>query len=193
VMSESCAIDHPVAQPKTSVLRMNADTTPGWRRCVDEVRGGRRSHSDPTLARGRNAECQDRLCESEPLGTSDRYQGQWPGVTVNELATLKECYRTAAQRGATDRGRRREVHAGHGYLLDQFLWPDHESTYRRYGGPTSANGFASRPRSSHPYDKRRERLRHFLPLLAVEGVLTTGTVRPSTPMQRSSTPRRTSG
>jgi len=34
------------------------------------------------------------------------------------------------------------VHAGHAYLLDQFLWPDTNRRTDGYGGPDIRNGFA---------------------------------------------------
>src|SRR5882757_1009151 len=122
VMSESCAIDHPVASAKTSVLRMNADTTPGWRRCVDEVREVGGHILIQLWHEGAMRECQDSALPSlSPSGLQTGTKASGRAFTVNELATLKECYRTAAQRAQQIGAAGVEVHAGHGYLLDQFL------------------------------------------------------------------------
>jgi len=126
--------------------------------------------------------------ESEPLGTSDRYQGSGRAFTVNELATLKECYRTAAQRAQQIGAAGVEVHAGHGYLLDQFLWPDTNRRTDGYGGPDIRQRVRFAAEVVASYAKRRATTSSFPSASRSGRCPTTALSRPSTPMQRSSTP-----
>jgi 2,4-dienoyl-CoA reductase-like NADH-dependent reductase (Old Yellow Enzyme family) len=136
VMSESCAIDHPVASAKTSVLRMNADTKSGWRRCVEEVREVGGCILIQLWHEGAMRECEDPALPSlSPSGLRTGTKPSGRALTGSELAALKESYTTAAQRAQEIGAAGVEVHAGHGYLLDQFLWPDTNRRTDGYGGP----------------------------------------------------------
>ncbi|EQB00498.1 oxidoreductase [Sphingobium baderi] len=136
VISESCAIDHPVATTKTGAIRINADTEPGWRRCIDEVRsvGGQILVQlwHEGAMRERNGHALPSLSPSG-LQTASRANGR--SLAPLELTQLKDCYRIAALRAQALGAAGVEVHAGHGYLLDQFLWPATNRRNDKYGGP----------------------------------------------------------
>ncbi|MDB5582461.1 MAG: hypothetical protein JWR80_7637 [Bradyrhizobium sp.] len=135
VMSESCAIDHPVATAKKGAVRMNADTEAGWRLCIDEVRAAGGQILIQLWHEGAMRECHDQALTSlSPSGLQTGVKPNGRPFTAAELTGLKDSYRVAALRAQRLGAAGVEVHAGHGYLLDQFLWPDTNRRTDGYGG-----------------------------------------------------------
>ncbi|HMI17981.1 MAG TPA: hypothetical protein VK533_00420 [Sphingomonas sp.] len=140
VMSESCAIDHPSASAKTTCVRLNRQTETAWRRCVDSVRragahmfiqlwheGGLRLAPD---AGDRHA---DDLTLS-PSGLAGPGEPAGREMTVADFEDVKAGYVDAARRAQEIGASGIELHAGHGFLLDQFLWSETNQRPDRYGG-----------------------------------------------------------
>lgn len=133
VIGESCAIDHPTATRQSGAARMTADTRDGWAHCVDEVRGAGGHMLIQLWHEGALRNSDDGKTIS-PSGLVS--PGKWNGsaASLMELDALREAYVCAALEAKAIGANGVEVHAAHGYLLDQFLW--HGSNLRDdgYGG-----------------------------------------------------------
>ena len=140
IITECVAVDHPSATRTRKYGRLAEDTADGWARCVDAVHdaGGhffpQIGHEGAHLA----APDGDYFATSPVLSPSGLMK---PGTVVGSPATIAdlEAVRDAFVRSA--RVARRigadgiEIHACHGYLLDQFLWAATNVRDDGYGGP----------------------------------------------------------
>lgn len=136
VIGESVAIDHPSATIQPTAALLNANTRDGWAACVDAVRNG---GSEMMLQLWHEGALRTDGNALSPSGLA--YPGKASGraATLDELAEIRDGFVRSA-RIAQDIGACGvEVHAAHGYFLDQFLW--HGSNIREdgYGGPDIAN------------------------------------------------------
>jgi 2,4-dienoyl-CoA reductase-like NADH-dependent reductase (Old Yellow Enzyme family) len=138
VIGESCAVDHASATAQETACHLNAATLYAWSLCVDAVHkaggemllqlwheGALRNPSD-----GRTL---------SPSGTA--YPGHSGGhaATIAELDELRAAYVRSALLARSAGAAGVEVHACHGYLLDQFLWEATNSRSDPYGGPEMRN------------------------------------------------------
>lgn len=136
VIGESAAVDHPSATVQPSAAHLNAATADGWRACVDAVgeaggamllqlwhEGAMRSDGQALSASG--------------LAHPGKVSGR--AATLDELAQIRDGFvrsaRIAQQVGAAGV----EVHAAHGYFLDQFLWAGSNRRTDGYGGDDIAH------------------------------------------------------
>jgi 2,4-dienoyl-CoA reductase-like NADH-dependent reductase (Old Yellow Enzyme family) len=134
VIGESCAVDHESATAQATACHLNPATQYAWSLCVDAVHkagaemllqlwheGALRNPSD-----GRTL---------SPSGTA--YPGHCAGraATIAELDELRAAYVRSALLARSAGAAGIEVHACHGYLLDQFLWQATNSRVDGYGGP----------------------------------------------------------
>lgn len=133
VISEAAAVDHPSATVQPTAARINSGTAAAWGRCVDAVHaadghmllqlwheGGLRNPADGgTLS---------------PSGTA--YPGRSGGraATASDLAVIRDAFLRSARLAQSVGADGVEVHACHGYLLDQFLWPATNQRDDGYGG-----------------------------------------------------------
>jgi len=138
IIGESCAIDHPTATAQPSAASMTAATRDGWAHCVEEVHeaGGRMLIQLWHEGAARKADDGQTISPSGLL-TAGRVNGR--AATITELEGVLQAYVTAA-RDAQDVGADGvEVHAAHGFLLDQFLWSETNQRDDHFGGPTLAD------------------------------------------------------
>ncbi|MFM0175647.1 12-oxophytodienoate reductase [Paraburkholderia sediminicola] len=139
-ITECIAVDHPSATRTRKYGRLAEDTADGWARCVDAVNeaGGhffaQIGHDGAHLA----APDGDYFASAPVLSPSGLMK---PGTVVGSPATIAdlESVRDAFVRSARIAKRIGadgvEIHACHGYLLDQFLWADTNIRDDQYGGP----------------------------------------------------------
>jgi 2,4-dienoyl-CoA reductase-like NADH-dependent reductase (Old Yellow Enzyme family) len=139
-ITESIAVDHPSATRTRKYGRLAEDTADGWARCIDAVHeaGGhfftQIGHDGALLA----APDGDYFAAAAVLSPSGLMK---PGTVVGNPATIAdlEAVREAFVRSARIAKRIGadgvEIHACHGYLLDQFLWAGTNVRDDQYGGP----------------------------------------------------------
>jgi len=143
VISESTSPDHPSAYWQPIMGRLEPGTLSGWQRVVDAVRG----EGAAFLMQLWHPGVMRTVAESHPLASyptlspSGLVQAGRPhgrAFTRAELHELRDAYVRAAldaQRLGADGV---EIHAAHGYLLDQFLWAETNRRDDDYGGATLA-------------------------------------------------------
>jgi 2,4-dienoyl-CoA reductase-like NADH-dependent reductase (Old Yellow Enzyme family) len=139
VMSEACAIDHPSAGGEGKVLRMTSFTKDAWRRCVEGVsaegahmviqlwhRGGMREQ----ILSGPGAD----IPTISPSGLAGRSKSGGRAILPTELSGIKQSYVRSALMAQEIGAAGVEIHGGHGFLLDQFLWSVTNRRTDGYGG-----------------------------------------------------------
>jgi 2,4-dienoyl-CoA reductase-like NADH-dependent reductase (Old Yellow Enzyme family) len=139
VISESCAIDHPTSTAQPLALYMDDATVDSWAACVDAVHeaGGHMLiqlwHEGALRKEGTGG----RHPEAPTISPSGLIHGgkrNGRGATAADLDELIEAYGRSAL-AARDAGADGiEIHAAHGYLMDQFLWADTNRRTDGYGG-----------------------------------------------------------
>ncbi len=160
VITEGVAIDHPTAVDSPSVPRMTGDAAlEGWRRVVAGVHaaGGRvipqlwhvgplwgaMGDVDPNLKPMRPSGVWGRVGRTVyPADYIERAAAPTAPMTERDMADVIEAYVRSA-RNAVDVGFDGiAIHAGHGYLLDSFLWePTNHRTDGWGGDPTRRLAF----------------------------------------------------
>ena len=133
VISEAAAVDHPSATVQPTACRLAPHTAAAWAHCVNAVHvagghmllqlwheGGLRNPVDGgTLS---------------PSGLA--YPGRAGGrpATAADLIEIRDAFARSARLAQSVGADGVEVHACHGYLLDQFLWPATNQRDDGYGG-----------------------------------------------------------
>ena len=144
VMSEACAIDHESAGGEGKVLRMTCSTKAAWRRCVEGVRaegahmviqlwhrGGMREQ----ILNGPGAD----IPTISPSGLAGRSKSGGRALLASELSAIKQSYVRSALMAQDIGAVGVEIHGGHGFLLDQFLWSVTNRRTDGYGGDEIAD------------------------------------------------------
>ena len=144
IIAESCAVDHPSASHKESVVRMNESTMEAWRDCVVAVsgvgghtliqlwhEGAQRSELSAGLHAG--------IPTISPSGLLNGSRRSGRSATLEELQELESSYVRSALMALEIGAAGVEIHAGHGYLLDQFLWAQTNRRDDGYGGDDLAH------------------------------------------------------
>lgn len=133
VIGESCAIDHPSATAQPTAARLDRGTLPAWRACVDAVRGAG-GHMLIQLWHEGALRIADDDWTLSPSGLAHATRRNGRAATLDELRSIRDAY-VAAARDAADIGATGvEVHAAHGYFLDQCLWAETNLRSDGYGG-----------------------------------------------------------
>jgi 2,4-dienoyl-CoA reductase-like NADH-dependent reductase (Old Yellow Enzyme family) len=136
VIAEACAVDHPSAASNPFFARLNAGTRDAWRACVDAVHeaGGRMFlqlwHQGAVDTGGADSD----FTALSPSGLAHPDQPFGRPASPAELAGITRAFAAGAACAGEIGADGVEVHACHGYLLDQFLWPDINLRADRYGG-----------------------------------------------------------
>jgi 2,4-dienoyl-CoA reductase-like NADH-dependent reductase (Old Yellow Enzyme family) len=140
VITESCAVDHTSATQVPFFTRITPQTVEAWARIVAEVKGAGGSILMQLWHEGaiRQEGGEGPYAAYPTLSPSGLAHGGKPNgraATGDELEAIKAAFvRSAllAQQIGVDGV---EVHAAHGYLLDQFLWAETNRRTDGYGGP----------------------------------------------------------
>jgi len=139
VITESCAVDHPSATQNDMFARIDASTMDAWAACFAAVQGAggkmlmqlwhegavRKDGGDGPLAQ---------FPTLSPSGLV--YAGKENGraATSEDLAAIKDAFIRSAIMARAVGADGVEIHACHGYLLDQFLWSETNRREDGYGG-----------------------------------------------------------
>jgi 2,4-dienoyl-CoA reductase-like NADH-dependent reductase (Old Yellow Enzyme family) len=136
VIGESAAIDHPSATVQPTSAHLNASTAAGWKTCVDAVRaaGGEMLlqlwHEGAMRTDGQ-------ALSASGLAHPGKASGR--AATLDELAKIRDGFVRSALIAQGIGACGVEVHAAHGYFLDQFLWAGTNVRDDGYGGPDIAH------------------------------------------------------
>ncbi|MEV4536299.1 12-oxophytodienoate reductase [Asanoa sp. NPDC049518] len=136
IVTEGVLVGHPSAGHERTVPRMTAGPVEaGWRRVVDDVHtaGGRIAAQLWHLGSLRDPV--DGVRAWAPSGVREPGRPASHAMTLTDMDVLLESYAEAARVAARAGFDAVEVHAAHGYLLDEFLWPFTNRRTDAYGGP----------------------------------------------------------
>jgi 2,4-dienoyl-CoA reductase-like NADH-dependent reductase (Old Yellow Enzyme family) len=138
VISESCAIGHPSANAQPAASRLAPDTLEAWSRCVGAVNdaGG---HMLLQLWHEGGLRKDDDGQTLSPSGYGHPGLRRGRSASDDDLDELVEAYVASALLAQRAGAAGVEVHAAHGYLLDQFLWADTNLRADGYGGAAIAD------------------------------------------------------
>lgn len=144
VITEASAVDHPSATQEVTYARVTPDTIDAWADCIDVVRGeGGKMFLQLWHEGAVRREGGDGPYAGEPtlspsgIRSADRPQGR--AATLEEMEGIKEAFARSAVLAKQAGAAGVEVHACHGYLLDQFLWSVTNTREDGYGGPDFAD------------------------------------------------------
>jgi len=138
VITEGTAIDHPSATFNSNICRMADHTLDGWRQVVRQVHaiGGKifcqlwhaGAYRDPGSGPFPDAPT------ISPSGLAGPGCKVGSAMTASDIKTLIDAYVLAAKNAREIGFDGVEVHAAHGYLIDQFLWWGTNQRTDEYGG-----------------------------------------------------------
>jgi 2,4-dienoyl-CoA reductase-like NADH-dependent reductase (Old Yellow Enzyme family) len=143
VIAEACAIDHPSAASNDFFARLDAGTRDAWRECVDAVHqaGGRMFlqlwHQGAVDTGGRDGK--PAFVALSPSGLEHQGKPFGRPASAAELTEIRQAFARSAALAKEIGADGVEVHACHGYLLDQFLWPETNLRTDGYGGAEMAD------------------------------------------------------
>lgn len=140
VISEACAVDHPSATSNSLFGWLTARTSGAWRSCVEAVHSAGGAMFLQLWHQGAvdTGEADDAFVALSPSGLAHPDKPFGRAASAADLAAIRQAFvrsATCAQETGADGV---EIHACHGYLLDQFLWPAINLRTDRYGGAMSA-------------------------------------------------------
>ena len=139
VISESCGIDHPSATKNPTFARIAPSTREAWRECIAGVHeaGGAmflQLWHQGAVNYGGDAETNPDFVAVSPSGLAHPGAEFGRAATEADLESLKEAFVRGALDAEEIGADGVELHAAHGFLLDQFLWPGTNQRTDRYGG-----------------------------------------------------------
>jgi 2,4-dienoyl-CoA reductase-like NADH-dependent reductase (Old Yellow Enzyme family) len=139
VITESCAVDHTSATQVPFFVRLTPDTAEAWAECVAEVKsaGGlmlmQLWHEGAIRQEGGEGPWAAYPTLS-PSGLAHAARPNGRAATAQELEDIKQAFVRSALLAKQIGADGVEVHAAHGYLLDQFLWAETNRRTDGYGG-----------------------------------------------------------
>jgi len=136
IIGESGAIDHWSSTVQPTAAHINAATRDGWKRCVDEV-GEAGGAMLLQLWHEGSLRTDGEALSASGLARPGRESGRT--MTLGELAEVRDGFVRSAQIAQEIGAAGVEVHAAHGYFLDQFLWHGTNVRSDGYGGPDIAH------------------------------------------------------
>lgn len=138
IIGESCAVDHPSATAQVTAGRLNARTAPDWKKVVDGVREAGGHMLIQLWHEGAMREANDDATIS-PSGYAYPGRANGRAATLAEIFEIRDAFIASAIHAHEIGAHGVEVHACHGYLLDQFLWEATNSRQDGYGGADIAD------------------------------------------------------
>ncbi|MFD2157221.1 12-oxophytodienoate reductase [Rhodococcus jostii] len=142
IITEGVRIPHPAAGPDSVPLIDGAEVLRSWRAVTDAVHAEGGAIAAQLWHEGSQRDVLDGGREGQeavsPSGIDVAGNQVGRALRIDELGALADVYAKAA-RNARDAGFDAvEVHGGHGYLLDQFLWGNTNRRTDGYGGTLTA-------------------------------------------------------
>jgi len=134
IIGESCAVDHVSATGQPTAGKLDAQTASAWGHCVDEVRAAGGHMLIQLWHEGALREARDDMTLS-PSGLAHPGRPNGRAATAVELVEIREAFVRSAHHAAAISASGVEIHACHGYMLDQFLWAETNLRDDGYGGP----------------------------------------------------------
>lgn len=139
IITESCAVDHPSSTRTPIFCRINDATMSAWERCFDAVNraGGRMFlqlwHEGAVRKEGGDGpDSQFPTLSPSGLVQAGKLNGR--ACTLEDLDAIRDAFVRGALAAREIGAAGVEVHACHGYLLDQFLWAETNRRSDGYGG-----------------------------------------------------------
>jgi len=142
VFTEGAAIDRPASYNDPRSARFFGQALEGWRSVVESVHeaGGaivpQLWHAGAVAKKASNWQPPGEPESPSGLAAADQPRGR--SMTDRDIADVLSAYARAAEAARELKFDGIEVHAGHGYLLDQFLWAETNHRIDRWGGKTLA-------------------------------------------------------
>jgi 2,4-dienoyl-CoA reductase-like NADH-dependent reductase (Old Yellow Enzyme family) len=136
VIGESAAVDHHSSTVQPTSAHINARTRDAWAHCIDEVHdaGGRMLlqlwHEGAMRTDGQAL---------SPSGLAHPGKESGRAATQDELTEIRDGFVSSALIAKDAGADGVEVHAAHGYFLDQFLWHGTNVRDDGYGGADIAH------------------------------------------------------
>ncbi|MGC4892354.1 12-oxophytodienoate reductase [Micromonospora sp. DT31] len=135
VVTEGALVDHPSAGHEDTVPRLSAGAAEvGWRAVVDAVHAAGGRIAAQLWHLGSLREPVDGRPAWTPSGVRETGRPATRAMTVADLDTLLAAYGEAARVAVRAGFDAVEIHAAHGYLLDEFLWPYTNRRTDAFGG-----------------------------------------------------------
>jgi 2,4-dienoyl-CoA reductase-like NADH-dependent reductase (Old Yellow Enzyme family) len=139
VITEALAVDHPSATRSPYYGRLTSQTALEWRRCVHAAKAAGASFFMQLWHEGaiRHSGGDGPYAEYPTLSPSGLIQPGNPNgraATLGELRDIRAAFVRSAKLAQEIGADGVEIHAAHGYLLDQFLWAGTNLRTDGYGG-----------------------------------------------------------
>ena len=139
VISESCAVDHPSSTRTPFFTRMIPSTADAWAQCVAQVKdaGGAmfvQLWHEGAIRKDEGDDAYKGIPTLSPSGLAHGARPNGRAASTEELEAIKEGFVRSALLAKQIGVDGVEVHAAHGYLLDQFLWAETNRRDDGYGG-----------------------------------------------------------
>jgi 2,4-dienoyl-CoA reductase-like NADH-dependent reductase (Old Yellow Enzyme family) len=140
VMTEGAAVGRPAAYNDASSARIFGAAMDGWKQVVAEVHAGGAKIIPQLWHCGavgkKNSDWTPDAEPESPSGLISATQPRGRALTESDIEDLLQVYARAGEDSKRVGFDGVEVHAGHGYLLDQFLWAESNKRTDKWGGKT---------------------------------------------------------
>ncbi len=139
IITEAVAVDHPAATQAPSYGRMIPSALGAWGRCVRAVKqaGGNffiQLWHEGAIRKEGGSGPYSRVMTVSPSGLVKAGKPSGRAATPEDLEAIKDAFVRGAIDARSLGADGVEIHACHGYLLDQFLWADTNRREDGYGG-----------------------------------------------------------
>jgi 2,4-dienoyl-CoA reductase-like NADH-dependent reductase (Old Yellow Enzyme family) len=145
IVTEGTVVGHPTSSSRDDIPRFYGDALDGWRRVVDSVH----QHGtaivpqlwhvgwDPLFwGDGASDGPKATPSPSSPSGIDPSSHTRIPAMSTTDITDVIDAFAAAALSAKNLGFDGIELHAAHGYLIDQFLWKTTNRRADEYGGPT---------------------------------------------------------
>ena len=139
IITESCAVDHPSSTQTPFFCRIDDSSMTAWERCFDAVNraGGQMFlqlwHEGAIRKEGGDGPY-SRFPTLSPSGLVHSGKPNGSAASLDDLDAIRDAFVRGACAAKKIGAAGVEVHACHGYLLDQFLWAETNRRDDGYGG-----------------------------------------------------------